>query len=57
MVDGDEVLIPAAQLFGLNHHGCYIRSIRCADRIDPAGHGRPVCFPARSTSSLGGVSE
>lgn len=52
VVDGDEDLIPAAWLCGLGHYGCYIRRIRCVDRINSARHGRPVCIPACSATSL-----
>ncbi len=52
MVNGDAVLLPAAQLCGLCHHGVYICCLRCANRIDPARHGRPVRFPPRTSTSL-----
>lgn len=52
MVDGDGDLIQAAQLCGLSYYGWYIRCIRCADHINSARHGRPVCFPACSATSL-----
>ncbi len=52
VVNGDEDLLPAAQLCGLYHHGVYICCLRCADRIYPARHGRPVRFPTRTSTSL-----
>lgn len=52
VVDGDADLLPAAQLCGLRHHGVYIRGLRCADRVHPAHHGRTVCLPTRSSTSL-----
>ncbi len=52
VVNGDADLLPAAQLCGFCHHGVYICCLRCANRIDPARHGRPVRFPPRTSTSL-----